>query len=302
MTDFPLWSPEQAFAAYEAVRGRLPQASFPGACERADSLGDIAECYDAFLLDAFGVLNIGETAVPGAPERVAALQKAGKRVLVLTNSASQTPDADLAKYRRLGFEFAPDDVVSSRDALKRELVGRPERLWACMAPAWSGIEELGVRAGPLEDDPAPYADAEGFILLGSAGWTEARQDMLEAALRGRPRPVLVGNPDIVAPRETGLTPEPGHYAHLLADRLGLSPLFCGKPFGGIFDLALARIGGVPRGRIVMVGDALHTDVLGGAAAGIRTALVRSFGLFRACDVDALIACSGIVPDHLLERV
>lgn len=297
-----LWTPEQAFAAYEAVRGRLPQANFPSACESAGSLGDIAERYDAFLLDAFGVLNIGETAVPGAPERVAALQRAGKRVLVLTNSASQTPDAALAKYGRLGFEFAPEDVVSSRDALKRALAGRPERMWACMAPASAGVEELGVQVRRLEDDTAPYGDADGFILLGSAGWTEARQEMLETALRRRPRPVLVGNPDIVAPREAGLTPEPGHYAHLLADRLGLSPLFCGKPFGDIFDLALRRIGRVPKERVLMVGDALHTDVLGGAAAGVRTALVRSFGLFRTCDVDMLIGRSGIVPDHLLDRV
>ncbi len=297
-----LWTPDQAFAAYEAVRGRLPQATFPAACERAGSLGDVADRYDAFLLDAFGVLNIGETPVPGAPERVAALQRSGKRVLVLTNSASQTPDAALAKYRRLGLDFAPEDVVSSREALKHALAGRPERCWGCMAPAIAGIEELGVPARLLEDDPQPYEAADGFILLGSAGWTRARQDRLEAALRRRPRPVLVGNPDIVAPREAGLTPEPGHYAHLLADRLGLSPLFCGKPFGNIFDLALARLGAVPRERILMVGDSLHTDVLGGAAAGIRTALVTSFGLFRTCDVDALIARSGIVPDHLLERM
>lgn len=299
---FPLWTPEQAFDAYEAVRWRLPLASFPSACERADSLEDIADRYDAFLLDAFGVLNVGETAVPGAPERVAALQNAGKRVLVLTNSASQTPDAGLSKYRRLGFDFAPEDVVSSRDALKHALAARTERSWACIAPPSAGIEELGVPARLLADQPEPYADAEGIILLGSAGWTPARQEMLESALRRRPRPVLVGNPDIVAPREAGLTPEPGHFAHLLADRLGLSPVFCGKPFGNIYELALARIDDVPRDRILMVGDSLHTDVLGGAAAGIHTALVESFGLFRTCDVDALIGRSGIVPHHLLDRV
>ena len=298
----PLWTPEQAFAAYEAVRARLPQATFPSACETADSLGDIADRYDVFLLDAFGVLNVGETAVPGAPERVTALQRSGKRVLILTNSASQTPAVALAKYRRLGFDFAPEDVISSRIALKQALARRPESTWAAMAPASAGIEELGVRVRSLEDDPAPYGQAKGFILLGSAGWTESRQDMLETALRRRPRPVLVGNPDIVAPREAGLTPEPGHYAHLLADRLGLSPHFFGKPFGNIFDLAFARIGSVPRKRVLMVGDALHTDVLGGAAAGICTALVKSFGLFRTCDVNLLIGHSGIRPNYLLDRV
>lgn len=299
---FPLWTPEQAFDAYEAVRGRLPRAACPDACERAGSLGDVADGYDAFLLDAFGVLNVGETAIPGAPERVAALQRAGKRVLVLTNSASQTPEAALRKYRRLGFDFAPEDVVSSRDALKTGLAGWPEREWGCMAPASAGIEELGVAVRLLEDAPAPYDQAEGFILLGSAGWTPARQAMLEDALRRRPRPVLVGNPDIVAPREAGLTPEPGRFAHLVADRAGASLEFYGKPFGNIFDLAFARLGGAPRARVLMVGDSLHTDVLGGAAAGVHTALVTGFGLFRTCDVDALIRRSGIVPTWLVERV
>ena len=233
---------------------------------------------------------------------MAALQRAGKRVLVLTNSASQTPDAALAKYRRLGYEFAPGDVVSSRDALKRALAGRPERLWACMAPGSAGIDELGVPARLLQDEPNAYAEADGIVLLGSAGWTPGRQEMLERALRRRLRPLLVGNPDIVAPRQAGLTPEPGHFAHLLADRLGLAPHFCGKPFGNMFDLALARLGHVPRHCILMVGDSLHTDVIGGAAAGIQTALVTSFGLFRTCDVHLLMHRSGIVPNWVLTRI
>jgi HAD superfamily hydrolase (TIGR01459 family) len=296
---FALWTPAQAFDAYEAVRGRLPGAAFPRASEAALSIERIAERYDAFLLDAFGVLNVGETAIPGAAARVAALQAAGKRVLVLTNSASRSPEVGLAKYRSLGFDFALEDVVSSRDALKRGLTERTEAVWACMAPPTAEVGELGVAARLLEDDPQPYRDADAIILLGSAGWTPARQEMLETALRARPRPVLVGNPDIVAPREAGLTPEPGHFAHALADRLGLSPHFYGKPFRNIFELAFERLGDVPRERVLMVGDSLHTDVLGGAAAGVHTALVTSFGLFRTCDVQDLIRRSGIVPYHVV---
>ena len=40
---------------------------------------------DLYLLDAFGVLNIGETAIPGGPDRVAGLQNAGKRVMVVAS-------------------------------------------------------------------------------------------------------------------------------------------------------------------------------------------------------------------------
>ena len=81
------------------------------------------------------------------------------------------------------------------------------------------------------------------FLLGSAGWTERRQTLLEAALQDWPRPVWVGNPDVVAPRQEGFTIEPGYYAHRLADRTGIVPRFFGKPFGNIFDTALARLDG-----------------------------------------------------------
>ena len=65
------------------------------------------------------------------------------------------------------------------------------------------------------------------------------------------------------------------------------------------ELAFERLGDVPRERVLMVGDSLHTDVLGGAAAGVHTALVTSFGLFRTCDVQDLIRRSGIVPYHVV---
>ena len=50
----------------------------------------------------------------------------------------------------------------------------------------------------------------------------------------------------------------------------------------------------------MVGDTLHTDVLGGAAAGWRTVLVTGLGLVRELDVEAAIRESGIRPDFIVE--
>ena len=135
----------------------------------------------------------------------------------------------------------------------------------------------------LRDDPDAYEAAEGILMIGSATWSEARQDRLEAALGQRPRPVLVGNPDIVAPRATGFSVEPGYYAHRLADRTGVEPEFFGKPFANVFDLAFSRVDGIDRSRIVMVGDSLHTDVLGAQVAGIASALVTGHGFLAGRD-------------------
>ncbi|MCR8726640.1 HAD-IIA family hydrolase [Frigidibacter sp. ROC022] len=291
-----------AFDGYEAVRHRLPAATAGGACRRAANLEQIADTFDVFLLDAFGVLNIGETAIPGVAERIGRLRQAGKRFMVLTNAASYTTAGLVGKYRTLGYDFAPEDVISSRRTLLQTLRDEPPRQWGIALPRAADRGDLGIDHLDLEDDAAAYDAVEGFLLLGSAEWTEARQRLLVAALRDRPRPVWVGNPDIVAPREHGFSIEPGHYAHRLADETGVTPRFFGKPFGNIFRAARARIGaGVAPERIVMVGDSLHTDILGAQAAGIGSALVTGYGFFAGQDAGAAIAASGIRPDFLLDQ-
>lgn len=292
----------EALAAYEAARPRLPAAGAGGACAPVPDLAALASRFDVFLLDAFGVLNIGETAIPGAVGRVADLRAAGKRVLVLTNAASTPADGLVAKFARLGYDFAACEIVSSREALVRAVAAEPPRRWGVMIPEGAALPDLaGIDVVPLADDPEPYGAADGILLLGSGDWSEARQTRLETALADRPRPVLVGNPDIVAPREAGFTREPGHYAHRLADRTGIRPRFFGKPFPEVFAIALGRAGPAEPRRAVMVGDSLHTDILGAQAAGIASALVTGYGFLAGTDAAEAIGTTGIRPDFVLER-
>lgn len=294
---------ETAFAAYEAARGRLPSADKPGACIRRHSLEDIADDFDVFLLDAFGVLNIGEEPIPGVPERVAWLQSQGKKVFVVTNAAGK-PNASLeVKYAKLGYDIAPEHIISSRKTILRALEDAQQHHWGAMLSRAAGFDDVEhLKLTRLEDETAVYGDVDAFLLLGAAEWTETRQALLEEALLHRPRSVWVANPDIVAPREDGFSSEPGRYAHRLADRTGISPVFYGKPFANIYDIAFEKLGpAIDRNRIVMVGDSLHTDVLGAQAAGISSALISGFGFFGGQAVEAPISQSGIKPDFILER-
>ena len=294
---------EDAFRAYEAVRHRLPALTrSQRTARRAATLDDVADDFDVFLLDAFGVLNIGEAAIPGTRERIEGLKAAGKRVLVVSNAAGFPHAALMEKYTRLGYDFAPEDVITSRAALLAGLKDRREMHWGLMATRSTGLRDLeGLNLTYLEEDPAAYAEVDGVLMIGSAAWTENRQSLLEDAFLDRPRPVLVGNPDIVAPREVGFSTEPGHYAHRLADRTGIEPQFFGKPFANIFDLALGRLGAVDHSRVLMVGDSLHTDILGAHTAGFGSALIADFGFFAGQDVEGAIARSGIVPDFIVSR-
>ena len=294
---------EWAVRQYEAVRALLPASNMPKQSETAASLGAIARRFDVFLLDAFGVLNVGDTAIAGAPERVRQLQQMGKRVIVLTNSATFPAEQTLQKFTRLGFDFSLQDIVSSRDALALALQDQPDvGTWGIMSATHSEEETLGIPFHRLGSDRSRYDSVNGFVLLSTAEWSEKQQDLLEESLSRAPRPVFVGNPDIVAPRETGLTLEPGHFAYQLAQRLGIRPEFYGKPFGNIFDLAFSRLTGVDPKRVAIVGDTLHTDVLGGAAYGVQTVLVTDHGLLSGRDHMAFITQTGIVPNYSIPNI
>ncbi len=291
----------KAFKAYEAVRHRLPKAPRQGTAEQAAGLLALADRFDAFVLDGFGVLNVGEAPIPGAVEVVTALQAMGKTVIVLTNAAGYPKRLLMQRYSRLGFQFDPANVVSSREVMLAALAGHPRHKWGAMAATKFGLEELEAHDITfLGDDPAAYETVDAFILFGSSEWTAERQVLIERALKDRPRPVLVGNPDIVAPIEGGMSWEPGHFAHNMADASGVEPEFFGKPFKAAFDAVLDRIPAtVDRDCVAMVGDTLQTDVLGGLAAGIGAILVTDHGFFAQADFEKGMELAGISPDYVI---
>ncbi len=291
-----------AFAQYEQVRDVLPSADFPDKSNIITHMLEIADDFDVFLLDAFGVLNIGQSVIAGAPEWVGALQAMGKKVMVVANGATFSPSGSLAKYRRLGFTFEAKNVVASRNVLTAALTGRPEKLWGVMGIPEGAMEELPVNGVLLGEDRHDFDRVDGFVFLSSGNWTLSQQAMIVESLKERPRPVMAGNPDIVAPRESGLSLEPGYFAHEIAQLTSVVPTLFGKPFGNIYAEVLNRIADdVPLDRMVMVGDTLHTDVLGGAAVGVKTVLMADYGLFAGKDVAPFIRASGIVPDYILTQ-
>lgn len=172
-----------------------------------------------------------------------------------------------------------------------------------MAPQRAYIEEFPVRTVRLAQDNAPFDEVDAFVFLSTdtGAWSDAQQAKLRRTMSNQPRTVLVGNPDVAAPNEAGFFLEPGHFAHELAEIPGVSAHFFGKPFANAFEHALDRLSrAVDPSRVAMVGDSLHTDILGGAAAGFRTVLVTGHGLFSGEDASPYIKASGIVPDFIVE--
>lgn len=290
---------ETIFERYQEVRPRLPTARTPHRSNDIGSLLDIASEIDAFVFDAFGVLNVGDTLIEGADLRVDQLRARGCQIRILTNAASyERPDV-IAKFKRLGVRVEDSEIVTSRDAALQSLT---DLHWGVIAAQQDGLGDLGVRATRLGDDASAYRNVDGFLFLSSAGWTEDRQAMLAAAMDARPRPLVIANPDLVAPRDGGFSLEPGYFGHRIADRHPGLVRFFGKPFPEVYRLVEDSLAGVPASRIAMCGDTLHTDIIGASAQGWRTVLVTYDGLFAGFDTNIFSTRSGLFADWRLKRI
>ncbi len=62
-----------------------------------------------------------------------------------------------------------------------------------------------------------------------------------------------------------------------------------------------RTGATDKSRMLMVGDSLHTDILGAQAAGISSALIANYGFMQGRDIKAAINVSGICPNFVVQR-
>lgn len=287
------------FERYEDVRHRLPGARSVAGTLDIGSLLDIARQADAFVFDAFGVLNVGDVPIPGASERLDQLRAGGAAIRILSNAASYDHAGAVGKFRKLGMPVAEDEIVTSRDATLPVL---GPGLWGCIAAPGDDLSDIRADTLRLGDDAAAYDRVTGFLFLSTEVWTAERQAVLARALETRPRPVMIANADLVAPRETGFTLEPGHYGHLLVDRGIPDVRFFGKPFPEVYLMIEASLPGVPRDRIVMCGDTLHTDILGAASRGWRTVLVSRDGLFSGADTSAFCNSAEIYPSWRVSRI
>lgn len=145
----------------------------------------------------------------------------------------------LAKYHRLGFDFTLDEVVSSRDVAFAHLP-EVQGVWAAITSDGDDLSDApaGHYIADLHAQPELMISAAAFLFLSSARWSDAENVRLERALQFQPRPVIVANPDLVAPRDHGLSREPGWYAQDIATQTGAALSMFGKPFSNAFDAAL----------------------------------------------------------------
>lgn len=216
-----------------------------------------------WVLDLDGVVWLAGEAIAGVPDALASLREAGTGMLFVTNNSSPTVAELVDRLRRAGVDAAPDDIVSSAQAVATMV----ERGSTVLALAEEGVSEA------LAPKDVTLVD-EGPADVVVVGWTHHFDfDSLAAAataVRGGAR--LIGtNEDPTHPTPNGLMPGAGALLAAVAAAAGVDPVVAGKPYRPMADLVAGRRSDVK----VVVGDRPSTDGVFAGRLGVPFALVLS---------------------------
>jgi HAD superfamily hydrolase (TIGR01450 family) len=264
----------------------------------------------AVFFDSFGVLRTEESVVEGAAETIAGLKRQGILTIVVSNDASRTLESTHANMTKLGLPFEKDEIVNSGitlvDQLKRK--GLTAARIAVLGTDDSVRLIASAGATPVRFDALGDEVPSIIILTDTAGWDWQKDiDKLINLLRRHPEIVFIqANPDFyyaAKPGEIGIAS--GSLGLMIEKITGRRSIKIGKPFSPIFEFAFQRartkIPDLKPEEVLMVGDTLETDILGGNRQGYHTLLVLS-GNTPKEHYRRAITRSGIVPYAVAESI
>ncbi|MGE3931622.1 MAG: TIGR01459 family HAD-type hydrolase [Rhodospirillaceae bacterium] len=270
-------------------------AAMPDAIPFHAGVSQIADRYDGFILDVWGVIHDGMKLYPGVVDCLTRMAGAGKRFVMLSN-APRRAHAIGEAMRGMGVpaDFCRD-IMSSGEATYEALAKRPDAWYAalgrrCLHVGPKRDENLFEGLGLTRTTGAEEAD----FILNTGPWRDEEtvadyETLLQAGAR-RKLPMICANPDLVVIRGGTKIICAGALA-LRYEALGGDVRWLGKPHADIYDFCFSRLGIADRRRIAAIGDSLRTDVAGAAAAGID-AMLATGGIHA----DEFGVAAGVQPD------
>ncbi|MDP9047806.1 MAG: TIGR01459 family HAD-type hydrolase [Bacteroidota bacterium] len=277
--------------------------------KRIENFKSIIDRYKIIFFDAFGVIKTYQGLVPGIEKTFSYLEAEKKEYYIVTNDASRSPAQLAETYHRMGLTaITPDRIVSSGMLTKEYLdLKVKDGIVAYLGTPDSAhyIETSGLHTMPVSEVNSSNIDkVNALIFLDDEGfnWFD---DLNKAVniLRKRTIPVIVANTDHAYPLSVhDVSIAIGGIASMIENIVGKGFIRFGKPDSQMFMFAydlIREYRSVGKQEIVMVGDTLHTDILGGNKFGLDTVLVLT-GNTLPGDVDTRITATGIVPTYICD--
>ena len=252
--------------------GRTPSLPRPIA-----GLSEIAEHYDALIVDLWGVMHDGVRAFPEAVAALVNWRASGRPVCLLSNVPRRI-DYLIKRLDGLGVPpQAYDSLVCSGEATFLGLRDRPDATHRALGSRFlhfGGPADLDVVAGlPLER--VEEADRADFVLNSGIDGLDRPTDMYDVAMdraAERGLPMVCVNPDLVVLVGGRALVCAGELARRY-EALGGRVIYHGKPHAPVFDRCLDLLGGPARA--LMIGDSLRTDIAGADAMGLDSLWVAT---------------------------
>lgn len=233
---------------------------------KMSKLAEIANYYDGFIIDLWGVIHDGTALYPGA---VDALKSLGKPVVFLSNAPRQSHKAQ-ETLDKLG---VPRDaylkVITSgqiaHDALKGD---QTFSKYYYLGPS----KDEDILADLPSYKSVSIEEAEFVLNTGYEADFQPHAEVLPTLqkLLARKLPLMCVNPDMEVVKQDGTHMLcAGTLANAYAE-MGGSVEYIGKPHANAFEAAKAAL---PPGNLLMIGDNPDTDIEGASAAGLDSLLI-----------------------------
>ncbi|MBR6411862.1 MAG: HAD-IA family hydrolase [Alphaproteobacteria bacterium] len=252
-----------------------------------DNLLEIADQFDTFLVDAYGVFWDGKGLIKGSAETLETLMKQGKKVCILSNTSAINYSYEPRGLKK-GVHYTT--VITSGDvfydALCRDNLPFPgHKIYM------TGVLEFDITKGTSfqmvnritdadlvyfgipqlsSDEIKQYPELQDSFFLAKKYYNSISikpfLPKLEQVFSSH-LPVVSTNPDLIAAEGGHWMIRQGTLAKLFRD-MGGEIFEFGKPYPNIYQYAFQKLGIKPSAKIAMIGDTYRTDIRGGLDAGI----------------------------------
>lgn len=271
----------------------------------------IANKYKVIFFDSYGVLKNHNGLIPNVQIVINELRQRGKFIRVLTNDASRTPEQQAERFAQTGLTgLRPSEIITSSmmaSLFLKNKVKSGKVAYLGTPNSAQCITSIGLEAIPVSEvdfDNLDELSAMAFLDDEGFDWNTDMNKTMNL-LRKKKMQVIIANTDKIYPvAKNDVNIATGGIAKLFETILNRKFLHFGKPDTQMFNHAFEDInqfGKFEKKDILMVGDTLKTDILGGNKFGISTMLVLS-GNTSHRSHEIKIRTSGIIPNYVCKSI